>query len=56
MVGTVALDGCPAWWAVKDGWKGESKEERWEVRREEGRGRRKGTRRRGGHLTDELIT
>lgn len=23
MVGTVALDSCPAWWAVKDGWKGE---------------------------------
>lgn len=29
MVGTVALDGCPMWWTVKDGWKGESKEESW---------------------------
>lgn len=56
MVGTVALDGCPAWWAVKDRWKGESKEERLEVRREEGKGGRKGTRRRGELLPDELIT
>ena len=40
MVGTVALDGCPAWWAVKDGWKRESKEERL--------GSKEGERERGG--------
>lgn len=40
MVGTVALDCCPVWWTVKDGWKGENKEESW--RNKEGGREREG--------------